>query len=144
MSTETMKAIRFHEFGGPEVLRYEDAPKPKLNPGEVLVRVHAAGINPPDWYLRDGYKMLPPGWRPQVRSRARARVDTAVRGVSQAPEKVEMHLWRISDWIACNCGGKGARDEFLMAASAQNLRRMAGRSCRESSRADSEFFNGIS
>jgi NADPH:quinone reductase-like Zn-dependent oxidoreductase len=66
MLIETMKAIRFHAFGGPEVLVYEDAPKPALKPGEVLVRVHAVGINPPDWYLRDGYKMLPPAWQPQV------------------------------------------------------------------------------
>jgi NADPH:quinone reductase-like Zn-dependent oxidoreductase len=62
----TMKAIRQHEFGGPLVLRYEDAPFPILKPGEVRVRVHAVGINPPDWYLRDGYKMLPPEWQPQV------------------------------------------------------------------------------
>ena len=66
MPKDTMKAIRLHEFGGPEVLHYEDAPMPELKPGEVLVRVHAAGINPPDWYLRDGYKMLPPEWRPTV------------------------------------------------------------------------------
>jgi NADPH:quinone reductase-like Zn-dependent oxidoreductase len=66
MSTDTMKAIRLHEFGGPEVLRYEEAPLPELKPGEVLVRVHAVGINPPDWYLRDGYKSLPPEWRPPV------------------------------------------------------------------------------
>ncbi len=66
MSTNTMKAIRQHEFGGPEVLRYEDAPIPELKQSEVLVRVHAVGINPPDWYLRDGYKMLPPEWQPQV------------------------------------------------------------------------------
>lgn len=66
MLAHTMKAIRLHEFGGPEVLRYEDAPMPKLNPGEVLVRVHAAGINPPDWYLRDGYSTLPSDWRPPV------------------------------------------------------------------------------
>jgi len=65
-SAQTMKAIRLHEYGGPEVLRYEDAPLPALNPDEVLVRVHAVGINPPDWYLRDGYKMLPPEWRPTV------------------------------------------------------------------------------
>lgn len=63
---EMMKAIRLNEFGGPEVLQYEDAPIPALKPGEVLVRVHAVGINPPDWYLRDGYKMLPPEWRPSV------------------------------------------------------------------------------
>ncbi|WP_136607450.1 NADP-dependent oxidoreductase [Paenibacillus dokdonensis] len=66
MNTNMMKAIRQHEFGGPEVLRYEDAPLPELKQGEVLVRVHAVGINPPDWYLRDGYKSLPPEWRPPV------------------------------------------------------------------------------
>jgi NADPH:quinone reductase-like Zn-dependent oxidoreductase len=66
MSVITMKAILLHEFGGPEVLRYEDAPMPELRPGEVLIRVHAVGINPPDWYLREGYKMLPAEWQPQV------------------------------------------------------------------------------
>lgn len=66
MSKDTMKAIRQYEFGGPEVLRYEEAPFPELKPGEVLVRVHAVGINPPDWYLREGYKDLPPEWQPAV------------------------------------------------------------------------------
>ncbi len=66
MSTKTMKAILQHEFGGPEVLRCEDAPMPEIKPGEILVRVHAIGINPPDWYLRGGYKMLPPEWQPKV------------------------------------------------------------------------------
>ncbi|MBB3642306.1 NADP-dependent oxidoreductase [Variovorax atrisoli] len=66
MTTKMMKAVRQHEFGGPEVLRYEDAPMPELKPGEVLVRVHAVGLNPPDWYLRNGYKMLPPEWQPKV------------------------------------------------------------------------------
>lgn len=64
--SEMMKAVRLHAFGGPEVLVYEDAPKPRPKAGEVLVRVHAVGLNPPDWYLRDGYRMLPPEWRPQV------------------------------------------------------------------------------
>jgi NADPH:quinone reductase-like Zn-dependent oxidoreductase len=64
-STKTMGAIQFHEFGGPDVLRYEDVPKPKLKPGEVLVRVHAAGVNPPDWYLRNDYEALP-ALRPSV------------------------------------------------------------------------------
>lgn len=66
MTTQMMKAVQQHVFGGPEVLRYEDAPVPVLQPGEVLVRVHAVGINPPDWYLREGYKMLPPEWQPKV------------------------------------------------------------------------------
>lgn len=61
-----MKAVRLHAFGGPEVLMYEDAPKPEVKPGDVLVRVRAAGLNPPDWYLRDGYRALPPEWRPDA------------------------------------------------------------------------------
>jgi NADPH:quinone reductase-like Zn-dependent oxidoreductase len=64
MMTEMMKAVQLHEFGGPEVLRYEDALRPIASGGEVLVRVHAASINPPDLYLRDGYRALPPEWRP--------------------------------------------------------------------------------
>lgn len=64
--SDGMKAVRLHAFGGPEVLVYEDAPKPDVRPGEVLVRVKAIGLNPPDWYLREGYKMLPPEWQPQV------------------------------------------------------------------------------
>jgi NADPH:quinone reductase-like Zn-dependent oxidoreductase len=66
MTTKAMKAVWLHAFGGPDVLRYEDAPRPEPGPGEVLVRVHAVGINPPDWYLREGYKMLPPEWQPQI------------------------------------------------------------------------------
>ena len=62
-----MKAVQQHAFGGPEVLSYEDAPMPVLQAGEVLVQVHAVGVNPPDSYLRDGYQQLPPEWRPEVR-----------------------------------------------------------------------------
>ena len=40
---------------------------PVLQAGEVLVQVHAVGVNPPDSYLRDGYQQLPPEWRPEVR-----------------------------------------------------------------------------
>ena len=49
-----MKAIRIHNYGGPEVLQYEDAPRPEPQAGEVLVRVHAAGVNPIDWKVREG------------------------------------------------------------------------------------------
>lgn len=63
---EMMKAARLHEFGGPDVLRYEDTPRPIAGAGEVLVRVHAASLNPPDLYLRDGYRALPPEWRPDA------------------------------------------------------------------------------
>ncbi|SIO95825.1 NADP-dependent oxidoreductase [Vibrio spartinae] len=66
MMNKTMKAVQQHAFGGPEVLRYEDAPIPELKSGEIQIGVRAVGINPPDWYLRDGYKTLPPEWQPQV------------------------------------------------------------------------------
>jgi len=49
-----MKAIRIHNYGGPETLKYEDAPRPKPQAGEVLIRVHAAGVNPIDWKVREG------------------------------------------------------------------------------------------
>ncbi|MET9896116.1 NADP-dependent oxidoreductase [Streptomyces sp. NPDC006465] len=59
MPTHTMRAVRLHEYGGPEVLRYDEVPIPEPGPGEVLVRVHAVGINPPDWYLRGGLTRMP-------------------------------------------------------------------------------------
>ncbi len=49
-----MKAIRVHAFGGPEVLRLEDAPDLRPGPGQVVVRVKAAGVNPIDTYIRAG------------------------------------------------------------------------------------------
>jgi NADPH2:quinone reductase len=55
-----MKAIRVHEFGGPEVLRLEEVPTPRPDPGQVLVRMHAIGINPVETYIRAGtYARLP-------------------------------------------------------------------------------------
>src|SRR3989442_6777440 len=49
-----MKAARFHQHGGPEVLRYEDAPEPKPNPGEILVQVKACALNHLDIWVRQG------------------------------------------------------------------------------------------
>ena len=53
-----MKAVRFHQHGGPEVLRYEDAPRPELNPGEALVRVRACALNFLDVWERRGFEHL--------------------------------------------------------------------------------------
>jgi NADPH:quinone reductase-like Zn-dependent oxidoreductase len=65
-ASDTMQAVQQYAFGSPEVLRYETTPRPVVQPGEVLVRVHAVSLNPPDWYLREGYKELPPEWQPTV------------------------------------------------------------------------------
>jgi len=55
-----VKAIRVKEFGGPEVLRLEEVPTPRPGPGQVLMRMHAIGINPVETYIRAGtYARLP-------------------------------------------------------------------------------------
>ena len=51
-----MKAVRIHEFGGPEVLKYEDAPDPVLRKDHVLVRVRACALNHLDLWVREGLR----------------------------------------------------------------------------------------
>ena len=56
-----MKAIRVHEFGAPEVMKLEEIPAPRPEAGQVLVCVHATGVNPADTYMRSGnYAIKPP------------------------------------------------------------------------------------
>jgi NADPH:quinone reductase-like Zn-dependent oxidoreductase len=50
-----MKAVRFHEFGGPEVLRYEEVDRPRPAAGQVLIRVAATSFNPVDAAMRSGF-----------------------------------------------------------------------------------------
>jgi NADPH2:quinone reductase len=55
-----MKAIRIHTFGEPEVMQLEDVPDPQPGSGQVVVRVHAVGINPVETYIRSGIYPKPP------------------------------------------------------------------------------------
>lgn len=66
-----MKAIRVHEPGGPEALRYEDIPRPEPGPGEALVKVEAAGLNFIDVYHRKGLYPLEPPFTPGVEGAGR-------------------------------------------------------------------------
>ena len=54
-----MKAVRIHEDGGPEVLRYEDVPDPSAGPGEVLIRLRTASLNHLDVWVRRGLPSVP-------------------------------------------------------------------------------------
>ena len=68
MSTMTMQAIRAHDYGGPEVLMLEQAPRPEPKADEVLIQVKAVGVNPADWKMRaglyKGFMELPFPWTP--------------------------------------------------------------------------------
>jgi N-ethylmaleimide reductase len=52
--SESNRALRIHAYGGTEVMRWDEVPMPQAAPGEVLVRVAAAGVNGLDWKIRDG------------------------------------------------------------------------------------------
>ncbi|HZO49575.1 MAG TPA: alcohol dehydrogenase catalytic domain-containing protein, partial [Gaiellaceae bacterium] len=54
-----MKAVRIHEDGGPEVLRYEEVPEPRPGPGEVLIALRAASLNHLDVWVRKGLPSVP-------------------------------------------------------------------------------------
>jgi NADPH:quinone reductase-like Zn-dependent oxidoreductase len=75
-----VKAIRIHEDGGPEVLRYEDAPDPLAGPGEVLISLRAASLNHLDLWVRKGLPSVP---KPRILGAdgAGVRVDTGERVV---------------------------------------------------------------
>jgi NADPH:quinone reductase-like Zn-dependent oxidoreductase len=73
-----MKAIRIHEDGGPEVLRYEDAPDPEPAPGDVLIRLRAASLNHLDVWVRRGLPSVP---KPRILGADGAGVDESGRRV---------------------------------------------------------------
>jgi NADPH:quinone reductase-like Zn-dependent oxidoreductase len=106
----TMKAVRIHRFGGPDVLTHEEVPRPAPGPGEVLVRVHAAGVNPPDWYARTGFATVPQApMRPDLPYTPGSDVSGVVAAVG--PDVTE---WRAGDEVfglvrfpQLNNGGKG-------------------------------------
>jgi NADPH:quinone reductase-like Zn-dependent oxidoreductase len=59
-ASETMKAVRVHKFGGPEVLVIDELPIPSAGPGQLLVRVAAAGVGPWDALIREGKSKVSP------------------------------------------------------------------------------------
>src|SRR5579872_7228194 len=76
-----MKAIRVHEFGGPEVLKLEEVPDLHPGPGQVLVRVKAAGVNPYETYMRRGTYAVKPALPYTPGSDAAGTVELVGEGV---------------------------------------------------------------
>lgn len=100
-----MRAVRFHQHGGPEVLQVDEVPVPEPAPGQVRVAVRAAGVNFIDVYLRTGF--YDSGPLPAIAGREAAGVVDAVgAGVGE---------WRPGDRVAL-CDGRGAYAERLVCA----------------------------
>jgi NADPH:quinone reductase-like Zn-dependent oxidoreductase len=120
-----MKAVRIHEFGGPETLQLEELPMPVPETGEILIRVLAASVNPVDYKIRKG-GYLPPDALPLTLGRDVAgvveRLGAEVRGFQQG-EGVYVMLDRIhggyAEYVAdraTNCARKPRRLDFIQAA----------------------------
>jgi len=78
-----MKAIQVHQFGGPEVLELHEVATPGAGPGQILVRVHAAGVNPYDTYMRSGTYAVKPSLPYTPGSDAAGTVDAVGDGVKK-------------------------------------------------------------
>jgi NADPH2:quinone reductase len=78
-----MKAIQVHQFGGPEVLALHEIPTPRPGPGEVLVKVRAAGVNPYDTYMRNGTYPIKPSLPYTPGSDAAGTVEAVGEGVKR-------------------------------------------------------------
>jgi NADPH:quinone reductase-like Zn-dependent oxidoreductase len=120
-----MKAVRIHEFGGPDKLTFEELPKPAPRPGELLIRVLGASVNPVDYKIRQG-GYLPPSALPLTLGRDVAgQVEALGAGVTdfQVGEAVYAMLDRshggYAEYVseaARNCARKPRRLDFIQAA----------------------------
>jgi NADPH:quinone reductase len=107
-----MKAIVVHQFGGPEVLKYESAPQPTAGPGQLLVHVEAAGVNPADTYMRSGNYARKPAlpYTPGVDG---AGVIEGI-GAAQPPGA----NWKMGDRVYLSGSVTGTYAEYAVVASA--------------------------
>ncbi len=110
VASTTMKAERIHAFGGPDVLHLEEVPTPEPAAGELLVRVHAAGVNPVDWKIRQG-KYAPPQL-PSILGKDFSGVIAAL-----GPD---VELFRVGEAVfGCASQNSGSYAEYAIAPAAQ-------------------------
>ena len=105
-----MKAIQVHKFGGPEVLEIHEIPTPKPGPGQILVRVRAAGVNPYDTYMRNGTYAIKPPLPYTPGSDAAGTVDAIGEGVKK---------FKVSDRVYTAKTLTGAYAEYALADESQ-------------------------
>jgi len=115
-----MKAIRVHQYGGPEVLKLEELPIPQPSPDHVLVRIHAVGINPYETYIRSGLYASAPG----VNS---ALPYTPGRDAAGVVEKVGSNLTGVEpgDRVYISHTSTGAYAEYCLCG-AEDVHRLPG------------------
>lgn len=101
-----MKAILFHEHGGPEVLIYDDFKDPKPGPGEVLVRLEAAALNRMDIWVREGW----PGIRLEYPHISGADGAGTIAELGDGVTK-----WSVGDRVVINASICKQEDEFTIA-----------------------------
>ena len=112
-----MKAERIHAFGGPQVMQLEDIPMPSPGRDELLVRVHAAGVNPSDWKRREG--KLGPLALPAVLGRDYSGVVEAIgNGVT------DFHVGDAVFGVAAT--GSGSFAEYLLARPSESAKTPPG------------------
>jgi len=105
-----MKAIQVRRFGGPEVLELQEIPTPKPGPGQVLVRVRAAGVNPYDTYMRNGTYAV----KPQLPYTPGSDAAGTVEGVGEGIKKV-----KVGDRVYTAVTVSGAYAEYALALESQ-------------------------
>jgi NADPH:quinone reductase-like Zn-dependent oxidoreductase len=115
---EMMRAVGFTEFGDPSVLRIVTVPKPAPGPGQVLVKVAAATVNPTDLGFRAGGRTLPPGVEPPyIAGMDLAGVIDAVGPEAAAPDGTN---WRVGDRVMAAVSpfvpGGGAQAQYVTVA----------------------------
>ena len=99
---QTMKAVQYHEFGGPEVLSVADVPVPQPGPGQVRIAVKASGVNPFDWKLRQGFIPMPVSFPAGISQDAAGVVTALGEGVEHVA---------VGDEVFGNTGNQSAAAE---------------------------------
>lgn len=107
-----MKAVRYHAFGGPEVLRWEDAPEPRVGPEDVLIKVEAAGVNFADLMRREGRYHFKDGFPAMLGTEAAGVV---VRAGERSPG------FKPGDRVLCRSSVPGCQAELVAVPAAQTF-----------------------